>query len=96
MILKKDDDGDDDMSEVEDDPELADDEVWLHSKQENNVYRRKRTVQFKVGTRNGVKMIERSTSEFCNKEGRFAVTVRPSARQSVCLVRPFDNFSSGP
>ena len=47
MILKKDDD-DDNINEVEDDPELADDEVWLHEKNDNNAHKKKPTVQFKV------------------------------------------------
>ena len=50
MILKKDDDADDDMSQVEEAPELADDEVWLHTKIDKDNYRKKKTVQFKVGT----------------------------------------------
>ena len=48
MILKKDDDADDDSSEVEEDPELADDEVWLHAKSDGNTVKKKKTIAFKV------------------------------------------------
>ena len=79
MILKKDDDADDDSSEVEENPELADDEVWLHSKNEQHAYKKKKTVQFKVHRLSWQTMApleERTTCLQEEKDGPIQGTVR--------------------